>query len=286
MAADITVVQKRPWKRILYEKQPYKDNYVDPVKFLDQLNMEKTPAAQITLHSLFVNASVIAQQFTVVSLFLTVYKYLLVDASNLYRVGALDVSLLLLGCGVQFLLDEGNLMVSRSIQTTLLFGIYLRVAAPVLRTLTLSISGDTVHAMGITMATMHLVFHDYAYINSQTEVFSGTISVNAAMFTAIILASRLDNIELVVAFLLLAVICFALYPSVARLIKNKSLHLYILLTILQWLATSVALYFLDSALFVAYEAGMVCLWLVGPYVYFHMQVYKKSMHGPWDIAEV
>jgi phosphatidylinositol glycan class C protein len=248
--------------------------------------MEKSPAAQITLNSLFLNASVIAQQFTVVSSFLTVYKYLLVDASNLYRVGALDVSLLLLGCGVQFLLDEGNLMLSRSLQTTLLFGIYLRVAAPVLRTLTLSISGDTVHAMGITMATIHLVFHDYAYINSNTEVFSGTISVNAAMFTAIILASRLDNIELVVAFLLLAVICFALYPSIARLIKNKSLHLYILLTLLQWLAASVALYFLDSALFVAYEAGMMCLWLVGPYVYFHMQVYKKSMHGPWDIAEV
>jgi phosphatidylinositol glycan class C protein len=172
------------------------------------------------------------------------------------------------------------------LKTALLFGIYLRLAAPVLRTLTLSISGDTVHALGITFATIHLAFHDYAFINSKSDVFSGTISMNAAMFTAIILASRLDNIELVVAFLLLAVICFSLYPRIARLIKNRSLHLYILWTLVQWLVASVSLYFFDSALFTAYEVGMVCLWFVGPYMYFHMQAYKKSMRGPWDIAEV
>ena len=284
-SADPTVTRK-PWKRILYEKQHYKDNYIDPVKFFEQLNVERIPGTQLSLTALFLSASVVAQQFTVMSLFLTGYKYLLVDSKNLFRIALLDTILLVLGCGVHFFKDDGKVTITRSFQSALLFGMLLRIAAPILRTLTLSISGDTVHALGITFATIHLVFHDYAYINGHTDKFAGTISVNAAMFTAIILASRLDNIELVVAFLLLAVMCFSWYPAIARFIKNKSLSLYILLTALQWCAASVLLYFLDSALFVAYEVGMLCLWLVGPYMYFHMQAYKKSMHGPWDIAEV
>lgn len=279
------VVQRKPWKRIMYEKQHYRDNYVDPVKFLDQLNVEKASGAQ-SFPALFLSASVVAQQFTVMSLFLTVYKYLLVDPKHLTVVGIVDAVLVVVGCIIQFVMGDGNFQLVNSFHTSVLFGVFLRIAAPVLRSLTLSISGDTVHALGITFATIHLVFHDYAYINSKSDVFSGTISVNAAMFTAIILASRLDNIELVVAFLLLAVLSFSLYPSIARVIKHKSLSLYILLTLIQWAAASIALFFLDSALFVAYEVGMVCLWLAGPYMYFKMQVYKRAMRGPWDIAEV
>lgn len=279
-------IQRKPWKRILYEKQHYKDNYVDPVKFLDQLNVEKPANANMSLSALFLSASVIAQQFTVVSSFLTIYRYLLTNPNHLYAVWIIDAVLLLVGYGVHTVLDERKHTLTESSHTVLLFGICLRIAAPVLRALTVSISRDTIHALGITFATIHLVFHDYAYINSKVEVFSGTISTNAAMFMAIILASRLRDIELVVAFLLLAVICFSLYPSTARLIKHKSQNLYILLTIIQWIAASIALFSLDTALFVAYEVGMICMWLLGPYVYFHMQTYKKSMRGPWDIAEV
>ena len=279
-------LHRKPWKRILYEKQHYRDNYVDPNKFLEQLNVEPPSSSRTTYLSLFLSASVVAQQFTVVSSFLTVYKYILNDNSLLPNIAILDIVSLLVGYILQFTLDEGKLMLTRSLYTTVLFGVYLRIAAPVLRTLTSSFSEDTIHALAITFSTVHLVFHDYAYVNSRTESFAGTVSLNAAMFTAIILASRLENIELVVAFLLLAVICFSLFPGIARLVKKKSLKLHLLLTGLQWLAASVALYFLDTTLFVVYQIGMLVLWLLGPYMYYSMQVYKKALRGPWDIAEV
>jgi hypothetical protein len=106
------------------------------------------------------------------------------------------------------------------------------------------------------------------------------------MFTAIILASRLANVELVVAFLMLAIICFALFPGVARLVMQKSLRLHLVLTVTIWLGASVALLLLDTALLVAFEVGMCLIWIVGPYIYFKMQFYKRAMKGPWDIAEV
>jgi len=286
MNSDISAKHRKPWKRVLYEKQNYRDNFVDPDKFLDQLNVEQPSKTHVSFASLFLSASVVAQQFTVVSSFITVYKYLLLDNSHLYKIAALDGGLLIVGYGVQFLLDDGQVDLKRSIHTTILLGIYMRVAAPVLRTLTSSFSGDTIHALALTFSTIHLTFHDYAYVNSETSSFSGTLSLNAAMFTAIILASRLNNIELVVALLFLAVICFSLFPSLARLVKKRSLNLHVLLTAIQWIAASVALFYLDTALFVAYESGIFIIWLLGPYVYFYMQVYKKSMRGPWDIAEV
>lgn len=283
---SICLRQKKPWKRVLYEKQNYRDNYVDPDKFLEQLNVEKTPNAYATFMSLFLHSSVVAQQFTVVASFITVYKYLLLDDSHLYKIAGLDAALLAVGYGVQYLLDEGGIDLSKSLHTTVLLGVYMRIAAPVLRTLTSSFSGDTIHALAITFSSIHLTFHDYAYVNSETETFAGTLSLNAAMFTAIILASRLNNIELVVALLFLAVICFSLFPSTARIVKKRSLNLHLLLTTIQWFAASVALFYLDSALFAAYESGMFIIWILGPFLYFYMQVYKKSMRGPWDIAEV
>ncbi|KAJ1406556.1 phosphatidylinositol N-acetylglucosaminyltransferase subunit C [Ochromonadaceae sp. CCMP2298] len=277
---------RKPWKRILYEKQNYRDNYIDPVKFLDQLDVQQHDGNSTTFLSLFLSASVVAQQFTVVATFLTIYKYILIKKDMLQQVAILDSALLVVGYGVTLLLDEQQLNATTSVKTSVLFGIFLRISAPILRTLTSSFSEDTIHALAITFSTIHLVFHDYAYVDSRRDSFAGTLSLNAALFTAIILASRLENIELVVSFLLLAVICFSLFPSTAKLLKKRSLSLHLLLTGCQWLAAGTFLYFLDWTLFVVYQLLMVLLWIVGPYIYYSMQVYKKAMRGPWDIAVV
>jgi hypothetical protein len=195
---------RKPWKRILYEKQNYRDNYIDPVKFLDQLELQQNDLGT-TFLSLFLSASVVAQQFTVVATFLTIYRYILIQ-KDILQLAGLDAALLVVGYGVTSLLDKtlDATFHATSVKTSLLFGLFLRISAPILRTLTSSFSEDTIHALAITFSTIHLVFHDYAYVNSKRECFSGTLSLNAALFTAIILASRLEDIELVVSFLLLA----------------------------------------------------------------------------------
>mmetsp|Transcript_32876 Transcript_32876/g.55426 ORF Transcript_32876/g.55426 Transcript_32876/m.55426 type:complete len:296 (+) Transcript_32876:3-890(+) len=281
------VQYRKPWKRILYEKQSYRDNYIDPFKFLEQLDVRKRNGDVLTFATLFIGASVVAQQLTVIASFLTVYKYILLQETVLKSVVLLDALLLIIGLTVQLFLGEGKPKIWQSLQTVLLFGILLRISAPVLHTLTSSFSQDTIHALAITFSVVHLVFHDYAYINSQTGSFSaGTLSVNAAIFVAIILASRVSSIEMVVAFLLLAVICFYLFPSTARLVNARSLRLHLFVIILHWFLTSWFLFQLDFALFVAYEVLMMMVWILGPYLFYSMQIYKKSMHGPWNIAEV
>jgi len=292
---------KKPWKRILYEKQNYRDNYVDPHKFLDQLNIHSFSAEEDTASggrghdkfsywTLFVHTSIIAQQFTVVVTFLAIYKYILQDTSIVYKIAWLDGALLIVGSALQISLEPAQFQLVDALQTSLLFLIYLRIAAPVLRTLTSAISEDTIHALAISLSTIHLMFHDYAYVNSRTETFSGTLSLNAAMFTSIILASRLDSsMGVVVVFLLLAVIFFILFPSTARIIKKASISCHPVLTFSQWFLASHLLYYVhvnNKTLLVVYEFLLLLLWLVGPFLYFRVQIYKKSMSGPWDIAVV
>ncbi len=277
-----TPVHNRNWKRILYEKQPYKDNYVDPTIFFNQLHVEQD-LVQIKYITLFTNSAVIAQQFTIIAFFLTIYKYVLKYDGILNQLAQLDICLLLLGFGVRHAYEETSPPVVHSIQTMVMFAVCLRIVAPLLQSLTSSFSEDTVHAMAITFSAAHLVFHDYAIINSNSEVFSGTVSLNAAMFSAIILASRLKRVETVVLFLLLAVILFALFPSTALQVRKQFVGVYLLSACCWWVAESLLLIYLDSTLFVVFELLTLLLWIVGPALYLKMQMYKRALRGPWDI---
>ena len=276
----------RAWKRVLYEKQPYKDNYIDPDKFLDHLHLVTySPSNQVSFRTVFVSASVVVQQFTVVVSFLMIYKFILRDQS-VKVISILDFLLLILGYGVHNCFDSNNLAHKHTFFSVILFLVCLRMVAPVLKELTLSFSSDTIHALAISLSAIHLAFHDYSFVNGEREEYSGTLSLNAAIFTAIILASRLGSIELVLAFILLAIICFSFFPRTARLVKSKSLALHLILTTIIWFITSLSLYFLDKTLFFVFEILILLLWFVGPLCYLHMLVFKRAMKGPWDIASV
>lgn len=277
---------KRQWKRNLYERQPYKDNYTDPVKFLDQLNVVRyTVSQESSYSSTFLYASVVVQQFTAVTLFLTVYKYSLKNPSSNFM-AILDSALLVGGYIVHGYLEQSVLSFSNNVKKILLFLICLRISAPILRALTLPFSSDTIHALAISLSSIHLVFHDYPFINGDKDQHGGTVSLNAAIFAAIILASRLHTVEEVLEFILLAVIVFSFFPRTARLMKTKSRVLHLLSTTALWVTASGALWLLDKTLCAIYELVILFLWFVGPLCYLHMLVFKRAMKGPWDIASV
>lgn len=281
--------QNKLWKRILYERQPFRDDYYDPEKFFDQLELKTQSKEDISFVSIVTGVSMVAQQLTLVTIFFAVYKLSKNEGSIFSIINVLNLLLLILGFCFHLYFDGGNLKIISTLQNTLLFGIYLRVAAPILHTLTHSFSGDTIHALAITFSTIHLVSYDYNLKgkNDQKENRSaGILSLNAAMFTAIILASRLKNIETVASFLLLAILLFVLFPEVGRKIKSYSINLHLILTFSKWLIASVLLYFLDKTLFYVYQILMCILCFVGPLLFVNMLSYKKAFRGPWDIAEI
>ncbi|CAM9851659.1 unnamed protein product [Ectocarpus fasciculatus] len=278
---------KVAWRRVLYEQQQYPDNYVDSNKFLDQLQLS-SPVVTVPISDILLAASTIAEEISAMSLFLTVYKYIVTPGSVVVPTLELDICLLLLGYIIHWVFDHGVVAdLSSTFRYLIVYGGYLRVIAPILQSLTSSYSEDTIDACSLFFTVVHLLFQDYAFINNSSGKFSGTLSLNAAMFTAVLLASRLESTQKVSAFMLLAVILFCLLPHTIRMVKKKAVWVHISMTMILWGIVSYLLFNLDRTLLFAYEIVVIFFAVVCPFwMQFIGSKYKKSLRGPWDIAQV
>lgn len=98
--------QKRVWRKILYEKQPaYSDNFYDPDKFLDSLQAQRIQRP-LTRYELIICCSYIVQQFIVMTIFFSIYKYLVIGRLKAYHLLAINTSSTLFGGSVYFFLEE------------------------------------------------------------------------------------------------------------------------------------------------------------------------------------
>lgn len=319
----------RPWRKILYEKQNYPDNFIDINTFFDSLQTEViSPSSsykQIVLHS-----TVVAQPIIITSIFLTIYKYIVrYNGSHLllFRITFVEIILLMVGYVITTILDEYFLkpqsiegisgegrdgrvitmsdilnnmsscyhLFLRSItskncknafveaaMSMILVIVYLRVAAPVLQTLTSFFVEDTVHGIAIVFSTMHLVFYDYFNSDLVDTESSGTLSLNAAMFTAVLLASRLKNMEAVVILILFAIIGFSLFPKLSLKIKRYSVFMHLMMTNMLMAVVCLLLWHLDLTLLAIFIVVISFVWFLCPILLLYANnYYKKRIYGPW-----
>jgi len=90
--------------------------------------------------------------------------------------------------------------------------------SPVLKTLTETISTDTIWLMVILMMAMHLVFYDYGV---QCAIVSTPISLNAGIFGAVCLASRLKTTLQAFTLLIWASDVFVLFTGLRNKFRDK-----------------------------------------------------------------
>ncbi|CAM9255245.1 unnamed protein product [Ectocarpus fasciculatus] len=192
-------------------------------------------------------------------------------------------------------LDDLSLSsVSSTLASFFLFLAILRIMAPVLRTLTVSYSDDTIYALAVTLGFLHLAFHDYSYANTSSSGHfqaralqrMGTLSLNAAIFAAVLLASRLESNEKVFGLVLFALELFAFFPLARREVKRHSLLLHASVTSAMVLPTGLLLYLRHPTLFTAYLGTVVLVTVACPLWLLRVQRYKLRIEGPWDIAHV
>ena len=115
----------------------------------------------------------------------------------------------------------------------------------------------------------------------------GTISVNAAIFVSVVLASRLQTSSHAFLLIFFAIELFAFIPVFLPAIKHKSLILYLSLTgILVLCIFTLVLHIVQSrTLALVYLGGVVFITFGSPLGMRWAQRYKHSINGPWDIAQ-
>lgn len=345
------------WKMALYARQPFPDNHV-PDSFLDKL-VTNAGISRPELRYIFLRATAVTQQISVVVVFLMAFLYSSENILPLPLLLATDAGLLLGGYLLAACIHPRRMLQLRTLLSTCgwitLCAACLRVIAPVLRTLTVSYSDDTIYALALVLSGLHLVFHDYgaawslssslfcsssfsspasfmvratkvaagiegnenddededkdisdvsqsscqaktataeaaavAILLTSPSQFHGTFSLNAALFAAVLLASRLESNEQVFGFVFLAIELFAFFPLARHLAHRRSttLHLLVALGLVVAATSALAAAVEHRPLLVMYLIVVVFVSLVCPVWLQHIHQYKFTIQGPWDIASV
>ncbi|GAA6008569.1 phosphatidylinositol N-acetylglucosaminyltransferase [Rhodotorula paludigena] len=298
-----------PYRKVLFLKQPYPDNYVAP-SFLSDLkrNVNVHPAS---LPALLRQTLPITQHLACTFIFVAVFVQLSRDT--------LSSSTLLISCGVlsvifrlwSWLIGESASLTGRSgpAITPVVPLIALYLLSPALKTLTRATTSDSIWALSGTLFAINLFLGDYRAIPLASSVqwpherlwrqsaldesrrthgmarrapLPSTISLTAALSGSTVLASRLSSNASVFSLLLFATLWFGPFP-----LLRSSLTLRPTLA-LTYLLCTCALLALRSV--GAGPTALASLMLLGtsvgaPLVRGWLVIkYKDRLSGPWDAA--
>jgi len=115
---------------------------------------------------------------------------------------------------------------------------------------------------------------------------TGAISLNAAVFAAVLMASRLDSTTAVFAFVALAIQLFAVWPLVREYVRVRSETAHMVVAGVLFAVTLGLLLRNSTLLAVVYAVGTVFVVFVAPRWLMSVQKYKNEIQGPWDVADV
>ncbi|ELU06667.1 hypothetical protein CAPTEDRAFT_18114, partial [Capitella teleta] len=274
---------KNRWRKVLYENHDKPDNYIDET-FLDDLK-KNLYVRKYDLWTVIRESGVVTQQISCVCIFVLLFIYMKEDKISPQMLVAISLATTFVGYLFFCWLSASELrrsawadLKSAGAFLTLSFGL-----SPILMTLTSTISTDTVYAMTVAMLLTNLLFHDYG---ANAAIVSQSLSLNAAIFSAVCLASRLPTRWHAFATLALALQIFALWPSLRICLKQKHWLNQCLTTLLLTVLSVVGMATISFTgavllallhLFISFGCST---WLIA------LQPLKNNIHGPWDEAVI
>lgn len=274
-----------PWRKVLWECQPFPDNYVDQ-RFLEELRRNEG-IRQYRYWAVAKEAGFVGQQLSCVAIFITLWLYM--EQGLLSPETLLWTSLLcaLLGYGLhQALTSQVELGCEprtrlADLQSATIFLSFTFGFSPVLKTLTESVSTDTVYAMSAVMLLAHLVSFPYAQPSPP-----GSLSLNAALFASVCLASRLPGALHTFAMLSCALLVFALWPCLLQRMRENAPRQFTGVCVGVCIGGVGGLGSQSPGGAMLLALALVSVTLLCPLLLVRLQRHKDNIQGPWDEAEI
>ncbi|MEE6518622.1 hypothetical protein FKM82_029732 [Ascaphus truei] len=275
------------WRKVLYERQPFPDNYVDQ-SFLEELR-KNVYVRRYHYSAMVVESGVVIQQLCSVCVFSVIWWYMDQGLLSPLQLCGVGLAFTLFGYLLFDAVDQGEGRRSSGqtrwadLKSALVFAAFTYGFSPVLKTLTESISTDTIYAMSVLMLLGHLVFFDYG---ANAAVVSSTLSINMAIFASVCLASRLPRSLHAFAMVTFAIQIFALWPSLQRKLRANTPRTYLGITVLFALFAVVGLLSISGVGSLLFSLLLLSVTFLCPYCLIRLQLFKDNIHGPWDEAEI
>ncbi|KJH41774.1 phosphatidylinositol N-acetylglucosaminyltransferase [Dictyocaulus viviparus] len=183
--------KKVEWQKVLYLKQPFPDNYSGgDEQFLCELKKNLSAVKYSYWEAVFGVARLVFH-LNLIALLYIIFEYVF---DNLLSVNILVIGLLassfLLYMIYAFVINDDNIDFLDHFYTIIVLILFGYATTPAIRTLTDTISTDTVFALSFITALISCVFHDYG-INA--PIVSYQLSVSSGLSSAVFLLSRLNS---------------------------------------------------------------------------------------------
>jgi len=280
------------WERALWKRTSYPDNH-EPDSFLSSLSTN----ANFRPHTYWylVTASwSISQHLATIFIFLAVFvklkervldPRLLVWVSVISFVTGYSTWEVLECCASSRKSRKAN--IAKVIKSSILVFLALLSLSPVLRTLTAATSSDSIWALSAALFISNAILADYTSMEAaerERQKLSSVLSINAAISSSVVLASRLTDDISVFALSLFSVQSFALFPMLRRRLQGgpkvvsaaltaSLLGLSLLLT--SSLSNTITWIYLLVFLTITFFAPAALIWA---------QRFKNELRGSWDPA--
>ncbi|KAJ8584325.1 phosphatidylinositol N-acetylglucosaminyltransferase [Rhizopogon salebrosus TDB-379] len=279
------------WKKVLWERQPFPDNYIHPRSFLSSLRRNPN-FKPYTYWPLVLLCCSITQHLATIFTFLAVFvrlKERWLDSRVLLWVSIISF---FGGYALCEILSHSNTVHgvpsrSKTIKSSLLVFLALMGLSPVLRTLTAATSSDSIWALSACLFLLNALLADYSTLKPvphSQERLTSVLSMNAAISSSVVLASRLPDDLAVFSLVLFAVQLFALFPIMRHRLQVAPQVVQVLFTLTLCVLSFALTLPLSVSAASIYAGIMIAVTFVAPGVLVWAQKYKKHIRGPWDVA--
>jgi len=281
------------WEKVLWRTQSYPDNHIPERYFLESLR--KNPNFRpYTYWPLVLASCAITQHLAMIYIFLAVFVRL--------KEGSLDARILVwitVGCFVggymiwELLNCSDSDQIQRTINRTktlkssILVFLALMALAPVLKTLSAATSSDSIWALSACLFMLNILLADYSpgkFWGQARERLTSVLSMNAAISSSVVLASRLSNDLAVFALILFSVQAFALFPMLRQRLQATPTLLQAFITLSLSVLCLYLMAGLSATISYIYAATLIFVNFLAPGVLVWAQKYKNEIRGSWDVA--
>ncbi|OBZ79790.1 Phosphatidylinositol N-acetylglucosaminyltransferase GPI2 subunit [Grifola frondosa] len=284
------------WERVLWKKKSYPDNFV-PRSFLSSLSKNPNFKPYTYWHLVllsFATSQHLASIFVFLAIFVRLRERLLDPRVLVWA----SVVVFLAGYVVWEVLDRDNdraaLYTNRAktVKASILVFLALMSLSPVLKTLTAATSSDSIWALSACLFILNALLADYTPTSAALTIpddavndrLTSVLSMNAAMSSSVVLASRLSDDLSVFALILFSVQLFALFPMLRRRLQGCTTPLQLVLTIAICALSIYLTVALSSTAVYLYCACFASVTFIAPGVLVWAQRYKNEIRGTWDPA--
>ena len=276
------------WRKVLYEKQPFEDNYVDAA-FMEQLRTN-THLRALKYRDILRSAMAILQQLNLVVLFLVTYASTLKGVLTPANLVVADAALIGIAMVCYVGLTDGRFSLRTLFEpakkTAVVSGV-LVLLGPMFHTLTRSYTDDTIWALSILLGFIHVVFADYDYLNAHTTDYTHNLSMNAAIVAVALLGSRVENPVASAALIGIGILVFTLSPILRHHVRRASVETHEASALILCGIAIGCLVQLNPLVAAVFVVAVLVLTVAVPLFFVRVQSskYKTQIQGPWDEAK-